>query len=169
MGKSGIGFETHQGLKQGDNLSPNLFSLFANGLNEELECSKISVKFNDLTVSVLACADDLVLMAPTQAGLQQLINITEGWCRKWRLQINRSTDKMKIMHVRSPRTKETTYEFKCGGTLLELVKTYKYLVFLLSFDCNVACNRELLAKAGECTLGSMIAKVKRNGDVRFET
>ena len=81
-GICGDWFVTRNGVKQGDNLSPNLFSSYVNGLIEELLNSQIGVKVGATMFTVLACVDDLVLVAPTQAGLQQLLNITEKWCKK---------------------------------------------------------------------------------------
>ena len=76
-GEIGCWFNTYQGVKQGDVLSPSLFSAYIDTLIRELSNSGIGVKLIDQILSVLAYADDLVLVAPTQAGLQRLMNITE--------------------------------------------------------------------------------------------
>ena len=63
-------FTTKNGVKQGDNFSPSLWSVYVNGLLKEIKESKIGIKVLDYTVSVLAYADDIVLLSPTQVGLQ---------------------------------------------------------------------------------------------------
>ena len=122
-------FETQQGTKQGDNQSPTHFSIYVNGLLRELINSGLGVKVAETLVTVLAYANDLVLIAPTQAGLQQLINITERWCKTWRLQVN--SDKTKIMHVRNSGVAETKYKFTYQGTELDKSIVINIWVLLL--------------------------------------
>ena len=121
----------------------------------------------DTVITVLAYADDMVLIAPTQAGLQQLINITNKWCSKWRLQINSS--KTKVMHVRGRSTKKTEYKFTCNSEILDIVNFYKYLGFTLSDDGKVNLGSEILAKARERALGGVINTIKKNGDMSYRT
>ena len=94
------------------------------GLIKELVNSNIKVKIIDLMVTVLAYADDLVLIAPTSAGMQQLLNIVKVWCTKWRLTVNK--DKTKIMHVRPKRVEQSGYAFTYGEQSLSKVEKYKY-------------------------------------------
>lgn len=124
-GECGRWFATENGVKQGDNLSPSLFSVYINDLLIELQSSGIEVKLMNVKLNVLAYADDLVLIAPIQVGLQQLLNITKKWCKKNRLKVN--TDKTKIMHVRPAGIKETTYRYMYNDAEIEKVENYKYL------------------------------------------
>ena len=121
----------------------------------------------DEKISVLAYADDLVLISPTQAGLQQLIIITNDWCQKWRLQVN--TGKTKVMHVRKPEVCQTQYQFTYGDLTLEKVEQYRYLGFLMHENCSVIPGGDAFASSGERALGAIINKVKKNGDVGFST
>ena len=124
-GEVGPWFATENGTKQGDNLSPSLFSVYISDLLDELKASGIGVKFLNAHISVLAYADDLVLVGPTQAGLQQLINITESWCHRNCLCVNEQ--KTKVMHVRPKGVAKTQYNFTYKGNRLDSVEEYKYL------------------------------------------
>ena len=118
-------------------------------------------------VTVLAYADDLVLIAPTSAGMQQLLNIVKGWCTKWRLTVNK--DKTKIMHVRPKRVEQSGYAFTYGEQSLSKVEKYKYLGFTVGSDGNILEGSDILAKSAERALGSMITKIRKNGDVGVKT
>ena len=160
-------FNTYDRVKQGDNLSPSLFSCYVNGLLRELVTSNISVHFIDLTISVLAYADDLVLIAPTQAGLQRLIELVEHWCKKWRLQVN--VNKTKIMHIRPKNCDKSTYDFRYNDECLESVDKYRYLGVIFDVNGNIQECANTLAKSGKRALGSLINKIKRNGDISYKT
>ena len=84
-------FDCPIGVKQGDCLSPTLFSIFINDLAEEIKRSDIGVKLEvedivgniDITVvNILLYADDIVLFAENELDLQDLLNIVENWCEK---------------------------------------------------------------------------------------
>ena len=71
------------GVKQGDNISATLFSIFINDLAEEIKATNIGIKlnekvkneefnekFNDTLVNILLYADDIVLIAANENDLQ---------------------------------------------------------------------------------------------------
>jgi hypothetical protein len=118
-------FITTSGVKQGDNLSPTLFSLFINDLAQDIKNLQCGVPFgeNDM-LSILLYADDIVLVSETEDNLQLMLNCMLKWCNKWRLAVNES--KTKVIHVRPNRVSRTAYTFKLGEKELELVKSYKY-------------------------------------------
>ena len=102
--------ENNIGVKQGDNLSPGIFSQFINGLITKLKESHIGVNFSgDEKVCVLAYADDIVLLAESENELERLINITDEWCLKWRVSINQN--KTKIIHFRRKTVRQMTHDF----------------------------------------------------------
>ena len=66
-------FTTENGYRQGDVNSPTAFSMLINGLLNELNSCGIGVRINsELIVSVLAFADDIVLLAESPEDLQKL-------------------------------------------------------------------------------------------------
>ena len=63
-------------------MSPTLASIYLNDLLDIL-----NENGEDLP-SVLAYADDLVLIASSEVDLRNRINITQNWCEEWCLEIN---------------------------------------------------------------------------------
>mgnify|MGYP001557282839 CR=1 FL=1 len=56
-------FKTLGGVKQGDNLSPKIFSVYINDLATELNSINLGVPINDTFVNILLYADDIVILS----------------------------------------------------------------------------------------------------------
>ena len=166
-GETGRWFDTSQGTKQGNVISPTIFSVYVNGLLKELKQSKVGITVQGNMVTALAYVDDIVLMALTQAGLQTLLGIVERWCYKWRLSVN--MDKTKVMHVRKKSVRETQYDFVYKGQKLDKVGVYCYMGFSVDSDLCMTEGCDSLTKSGERALGALISKVKTINDVGYKT
>ncbi len=160
-------FKSTQGTKQGDNLSPNCFSLYLNPLLTELKASQVGVSIENSIISVLAYADDHVLVAENESDLQHLINILENWCYRWRLSVN--VDKTKVMHFRTKNKPATKTVFVINEQPLECVSEYKYLGILIDEFMDFSKTAELLASSAGRALGGVINKVKVNKDLGFNS
>ena len=65
-------FSCNKGIRQGDGLSPVLFSLFMNDLPQYLRDNNCpSVTLGNHPLNCLMYADDLLLISPSPEGLQQ--------------------------------------------------------------------------------------------------
>ena len=126
-GKPGQKVPQEQGVRQGDPLSPILFSMFINELVEELRRAGGNVRVSTKELFSLLYADDIVLMADTPAELQKMIDIVDNYTAKWRLTLN--ARKSKIMIVNPQRTDQAVEpeEWTFRGRNLEIVQEYKYL------------------------------------------
>ena len=72
-------------------LSPFLFSMYINDLEDEL-CTK-GFKEIDITLKkmfLLMYAVDIIIMAETPEDLQLGLNILEQYCNKWKLKLNKT-------------------------------------------------------------------------------
>jgi hypothetical protein len=121
-------FKTECGLKQGCLLSPLIYSLYVNDLNDHLESG---IKVAGLNIKVLLYADDVVMVSDNRLMLQKMINQLETYNDTWNLTLN--MEKSKIMVFRKgggklARNEKWTYQ----GKNIEIVNRYKYLGIVLS-------------------------------------
>ena len=123
-------FLSNVGIRQGDNLSPNLFNLTINKLPEKLIASHCDpIKLNNIDINCLMYANDIVLLSETSKGLQNAINSTIKYSFKQGLEVN--TDKTKIL-VFNKQKRNSKCIFHAGERELEEMKEYKYLGIIFS-------------------------------------
>ena len=110
-----------QGLKQGCNLSPILFNIMMIDLAKRYVSSGEGGRLGKHKLPAILFADDLGLVATSEAGIRRLIEITREEGSKFNMKI--STKKSKIM-VLSPRNNPVIFTHPME---LEVVNFYKYL------------------------------------------
>lgn len=108
-------FECFLGVRQGECLSPFLFSMYVNDLEEELRLNGLDgIDIGTLKLFLLLYADDITLFAETAEGLQNGINVLNAYCNRWKLQI--SIVKTKVVVFRKegilPRALKFYYDGK---------------------------------------------------------
>ena len=118
-------FDITTGVRQGDSLSPTLFSIFINDLVSHLKENGPLLKTGNIEINILLYADDMVLLGETEDALQVLLNEMYKWCQNWRLKVNET--KTKVVHFRTQNTPCTENTFVYGDADLEIVQQYKYL------------------------------------------
>ena len=120
-------FRQGRGVHQGCNLSPTLFNIYINQLATLLEqSSSPGLDLQGKDIKFLLYADDLVLLSPTDHGLQQNLSLLEDFCQSWALDIN--LDKTKVMvFQKKPRLQESKYVFTVRGTTLQHTMEHSYL------------------------------------------
>ncbi len=144
-GHSSEYFLCSTGVRQGENLSPLLFSIFLNDIEnfftqEKCEHIKLFPKMfkmgddidnlrNLLKLFLLMYADDTVLLAESAEGLQKALDTLETYCTKWHLTVN--TEKTKIL-IFTRKKKQIDTIFHLNGRPLEKVDCYNYLGIIFS-------------------------------------
>ena len=83
-------FNVDSGVRQGDSISSSLFSIYINDLTSEINSLNLGVDIGYMIMSILLCADDLILLASNERDLQILLNCLYKWTCKWRVCINES-------------------------------------------------------------------------------
>ena len=166
-GKTSNWFSCKSGVKQGDNCSPTLFSIFVDDLVKEINELGLGINVGDETLSMLLYADDIVMVARNEQEMQILLDKLHDWCRRWRVLIN--TDKSKVMHFRTGRRERTEFQFKIGSNILELTEKYKYLGVIFTEKNDFTLNAENLARGGGRALGSIITKLRSLKDFGINT
>ena len=81
-------FKCDLGLRQGDNLSPNLFDIFINDLPSYFDESCDPVQLETKFINSLLYADDVVLLSTSENGLQNCVNKLASFAKDWKMQIN---------------------------------------------------------------------------------
>ena len=81
-------------------------------------------------LSVLVCADDIVILLDDGIRLQTMLDSLNSWCVSWDLVIN--VDKSKIVHFMSPNITRSDFIFHYGDANIETVSRYKYLGVILT-------------------------------------
>ncbi len=120
-------FESNSGVLQGCNLSPTLSNIFQSDLHNIFseDTDQLNL-YDNINISSLSWADDLVLMSTSQKGLQNCLNKLSDYCNKWGLCIN--TNKTKVMVMEKGFSRTTDRTFSISGEPIDCVQQYIYLV-----------------------------------------
>ena len=152
------------GVKQGDCLSPTLFSIFINDLATEIKESKLGIDLNvegglqmNYVLSILLYADDIVCFAEDESSLQSILLIVETWCKKWRLEVNLS--KTNVLHVRKKGKAQSKFVFLFDMKPVPYCTTYKYLGVNINEHLDFKFTVEKHAESAGRALGSIITKM----------
>ena len=132
-------FVSNVGVRQGENLSPILFSIFLNdlsefishaynGLNDISEMSKILLSNDEIEVIfklyVLLYADDTVIFAESKEELQSALNAMYLYCKSWDLEVKPTKTKVTVF---CNRKFEHNMTFTYNGQELDIEDGLVYL------------------------------------------
>ena len=154
-------FQINNGVRQGENLSPVLFAIFLNDMNNSLNdtltglnsvadvantCGMNGDVINlFLKLFILLYADDTVIFTETPTKLQDGLNCIKKYCDKWKLKLNPSKCKIMIFS----RGKVRVFpEFFIGNEKLEVVHDFMYLGTKLNYNNKmIVCQKDLCQRA----------------------
>lgn len=126
-GNKSKSFDLSQGVKQGSLLSPYLYNIYTETLLDILKETNAGTVLPDGTkTSVIAFADDLLLMSPTLRGLQMLINK----CLSYGKTHNISFNHIKTQFVISGNPYFQKPMLAMNGKLVQPQETMKHLGFI---------------------------------------
>ena len=148
-------FQTTTGLKQGCNLSPNLFNIFIDDITNCFDTNKCDpAKLITENINCLLYADDLVLISDSATGLQNCLNSLNQYTKKWKLSINFDKTKAMIISKRAIKSKQI---FTIGDTKIDICTSYKYLGTQINNNGSFKGNSIMLNKKA---IGAMFALLK---------
>ena len=169
-------FVSLTGVRQGENLSPLLFSLYVDDLENYLSergCAYISC--DDITVDrylrlmVLMYADDTIVMANNKENLQKAIDNMCKYCERWKLKMNSSKTKVTVFGNR--KIDASKFSFTCNGEELEIVHNFKYLGIIFNFNGAFKIGITELKKQASRAMFALISKCRKFDlpiDIRLE-
>ncbi|XP_071123308.1 uncharacterized protein [Mytilus edulis] len=151
-------FQSNVGLMQGESLSPFLYSLYINDIENELlsqGCQSYELKM--LNLYLLMYADDTVLFSETVDGLQKMIDSVDIYSREYDLDINLS--KTKIVVFRNRGLVKATEKWYLNDVDIELCDEFTYLGLLFKYNGNFVHTQKMLANQGRKALFSLYSKI----------
>ena len=151
-----------QGVKQGCNLSPTLFNLFLVDVIIAIDKSNKGITVNGVTITIIAFADDLVIIVKSINDMKEMISYIVHLCEQQGMEV--SEEKSRMMRVGKPtKTYNTVAEDAIG---ISQVLDFKYL----GVHLNNKTSTYFGDFAKECTMkskmykGSIMSKAKTSHD-----
>ena len=150
-------------VRQRDNLSPVLFCIFLNDLEDHLRADEnegISFEHDNGTtlikLFVLLYADNTVILGETAEGLQKSIDSFLKYCALWKFKVNES--KTKVVTFRARKT--DPFSFHLGNTPLEVVDNYRYLGTYFSKTRSFLKARKYIAEQAKKAMHLLQVRIK---------
>ena len=103
-------------------------------------CAAPGISLLGREVKSLFYADDLVLLSPTEQGLQQQLDIVEKYCQNWALAVNMK--KTRSQSLKRPRCQENKHQFIINSHIIEHSMSYTYfgITITASGSLNMTVN-----------------------------
>ena len=158
-------FQSDLGVYQGDVLSPISFDMYIDDVTKCFDGKCAPPTVEDMDLSCLLYADDIVLMSTTEEGLQQSVHKLSLYCNEWDLKVNVGKTKVVIFNKGG---KLINAKITLDGQLLESKESYKYLGLIFAINGKMSAAKCDLGKRGLKALFKMKMMFK-NASISFET
>ena len=156
-------FPSNIGVRQVENVSHFLFTVFLNDLKTFLSQSqqhkRIELEgdlFAFLKLFDFLYADDTVILAESFADLQSALDTYASYCKTWKLEINGSKTKVMIFS----KGRVPNYDFIIDGVSVEFVSEYKYLGVLFSRGGSFLAMKKHIARQASKAVFSLLKKAR---------
>ena len=148
------------GLKQGEVISPILFSLYIEDLELFLqEDPTCGLSLDEITFILMLFADDMVILGKDRNDLQRSLDLLNSYCNKWGLAVN--TEKTKVVVFRKRGGLLNNESWAYNGTPLEVVNNFNYLGTVFNYTGTFVLNQETLVGKGLKALNCLLYNLKR--------
>ena len=164
-------FASNVGVRQGENLSPMLFAIFLNDMEDffaergGVSLSLISKLDTDsrahvdrfIKLFVLLYADDTVFLADNERDMQHLLHNLYDFCNVNKLGVNTTKTKV-LVFSRSKIRLRNLPVFTLGTDPLERVEEYTYLGILFTWNGSFTKAKKVLADKATRAMYAIIKK-----------
>ena len=148
-------------------LSPILFNLYINDFTTTIKALDKGIFIGRVEkISILLYADDDVLLAENETGLQLMLDTLNRWCINNQMNIN--AKKSQIVQCRTPSVSRSTFSFKCGAQVLDPVDKYVYLGLAMNEFLDFNVTAKIVSQSASRALGLLIAKFKALGGMLYD-
>jgi hypothetical protein len=154
-------------VRQGVSLSPFLFSIYLNDLENFLQGKNVKGTDTHLAIEdahmylkllILLYADDTVIFSENEHDMQNALKYFKEYCDKWRLTVN--VDKTKIVIFRKGRRRRHTI-FNLGNENIEILEEYKYPGIYFTRTGSFIKTKKYLAEQANKALFSLLRKINQ--------
>ena len=143
------------GVRQGDPLSPTLFGLYIETLQDYLQQgmdASDTFLVGGLPVHILLYADDLVLIATSPKALQKAHDILATFCLDWNITVNMAKTKVVVFN---PGARLVPFPWSLAGQVLDIAEQYTYLGLVFHGRKGIRLAPDKLTDAGRKALFAM--------------
>ena len=160
-------FSPTAGVFQGESLSPFLFSMFLNDIND---CMKndpnVGISIYQFFMILLMFADDMVLVSDNRFGLQRGLDNLHSYCTDWGLEVN--VEKTKCMVFKNGGKIGPLDRWTYNGFDIETVNSFKYLGFMFGSSGKFKIGIDNLALRGEKAFFDMTSSIEHFFDMQIK-
>ena len=159
-------FSCDVGLRQGENLSPLLFAIYLNDLQEHFTCVSKGITCTDreeetnvlLRLFTLLYANDTILLSESAEDLKKMLDILCDYCQQWRLTVN--TEKTKIIVFSGGKVRKLP-SLTLNNQLLEVQYSYTYLGILFNYNGKFKNAMQKQISQAKRALFSLLVKARK--------
>ena len=157
-GEKSNAFYCQLGVRQGECLSPFLFSMYLNDIEECLEKPGAGITIDHMKFLLLLYADDIVIFAESAESLQSTIDDLFIYCARWKLRIN--TSKSFIVVFKKGRM-NMNQSWKYGDANIPIATRIKYLGLIFSSNGLSFQAQKTLSEQANKAIFSLQKKLSR--------
>jgi hypothetical protein len=154
-------FQCNLGVRQGECLSPFLFAVYLNDLEDTLSHTGAGIKVQDVKMCLLLYADDAVIFSDTPVGLQDEIDTLRHYCNRWKLRLN--LEKSRIVVFRKGN-RVPNIQWYYGDTEIKVCSKIRYLGLVITSNGLFTQTQQVLSEQAN---KAIFALYKRLNDFKY--
>ena len=153
-------FNIAVGLRQGEIISPIMFSLFVEDIEMFLQNRNSGgLLLHDICLILLLFADDMVIVGESPADLQLSLNNLYEYCNTWSLEVNISKTKIVVFRKRGRIKQNERWIY--ANEYLDIVDDFNYLGVTLNYTGSFNLNTQTLYGKGLKAMNILLSNLKK--------